>query len=181
MSELINFCNSISSIPLQGKAIFDTSLKENACHPPVYESVIKTISDNVEYTDTLRCIDFFCGHGMVSYQVKKTFNSEVIGVDINEFNEWNDFTGVNFFQRDVFEVIKFEPTFKFDIVITFNTLRAESKMWGGERYNNFLNWCNKYTNYIITNNCTNKELDGFELIDTIQIPKFYDTNLFKIK
>jgi hypothetical protein len=103
------------------------------------------------------------------------------GIDINKFNEWNDFTGVNFFQRDVFEVIKFEPTFKFDVVITFNTLRAESKMWGGERYNNFLNWCNKHTNYIITNNCTNKELDGFELIDTIQIPNFYDTNLFKIK
>ena len=30
MSELSSFCNSISSIPLQGKAIFDTSLKENA-------------------------------------------------------------------------------------------------------------------------------------------------------
>lgn len=179
--DLSNFCDNISSIPLQGTAIFKTSLKENACHPLVYESVIKTINNNVDYIDTLKCIDFFCGHGMVSYQVKKTFNSEVIGIDINEFNEWNDFTGVHFFQRDVFEVIKFEPSFKFDIVITFNTLRAGSDMWGEERYNDFLTWCNKHTNYIITNKCTDKELDGFELIDTIQIPNFFDTNLFKIK
>lgn len=100
--DLSNFCNNINSIPLQGTAIFKTSKKENACHPLVYESVIKTISDNVEYTDTLR-------------------------------------------------------------------------------YNDFLTWCNKHTNYIITNKCTDKELDGFELIDTIQIPNFYDTNLFKIK
>ena len=181
MSELSKFCSEISLLPLEGSAIFATSKKQNAYHPPVYESVIKTISDNVEYTDALRCIDFFCGHGMVSYQIKKTFNSEVIGVDINEFSEWNNFTGVNFFQRDVFEVIKLEPTFKFDIVVTFNTLRAESKTWGEEKYNSFLDWCSKHTNYIITNRCTDKEFDDFELIDTIQIPNFFDTNLFKRK
>jgi hypothetical protein len=181
MSELSSFCNEISLLPLEGSAIFATSKKQNACHPSVYESVITTISNNIDCNGTLKCIDFFCGHGMISYQIKKTFNSEVIGVDINEFNEWNDFTDVNFFQRDVFEVIKLEPTFKFDIVVTFNTLRAESKMWGEEKYNSFLDWCSKHTNYIITNRCTDKEFDDFELIDIIQIPNFFDTNLFKRK
>jgi len=181
MSELDIFCDRINSLPLQGSIIFATSKQENAFRNEVYNSVITIIKNNINCSKTLRCIDFFCGHGIVLDQIKKTYDSELVGIDINNFhNDWNNFENIHFFQKDVFDVIKLKPTFKFDIILTLNTLRAESKMWGQERYDAFLSWCNQHSNYLITNNCINKKLDGFQLVDTVQTPGLYDTNLFKI-
>jgi len=179
MSELVTFYNEINSLLFQGLSIFATSKKENAFKKEIHDSVITIINNNIDYNKTLRCIDFFCGHGIVLNQIKKTYNSEVIGVDINRFHDWNVFNEVYFSQKDVFEVLKLNPPFRFDIVITLNTLRAESKIWGHDRYDKFLTWCNKHSNYLITNNCTNKKLNGFELINTVSPPGIYDINLFK--
>jgi hypothetical protein len=179
MSELIAFYNEINLLPSRGSSIFATSERKNAFKKEIYDSVITLINNNIDYDKTLRCIDFFCGHGIVLNQIKKTYNSEVIGIDINKFSDWNVFNNVYFSQKDVFDVIKLNPIFKFDIVVTLNTLRADSKRWGQERYNNFLAWCNKHSNYLITNKCTNKNLTGFQLIDTIQPPNIFDINLFK--
>ena len=76
-------------------------------------------------------------------------------------------------------MIKLIPEFKFDIIIAFNTLRASEEQWGQENYNQFISWCSKYGKYLIANNCTNRHFDNFKLIDSIQVPGFYDTNLFK--
>lgn len=186
MNDLINFCDEINLIlPPPGiiqhksynkSAIFDVSVRrDDVC------SYINTIIKNNINTDkTLYGIDFFCGHGHILNFVKQNYKCELIGIDINKFPDWLSFNDIKFYQKDVFDVIKINPTFKFDIVMTFNTLRANPRDWGENKFNEFLNWCSKHSTYLITNNCTNKELINFQLIDTIKVPNFFDINLFKV-
>lgn len=177
MNNLVKFCNDIMKLDYSYNLIFNTSQKKTE----VCDSVSTIIDNNIETTDSLNCIDFFCGHGHIATYIKNKYNSNVIGIDINRFDDWNKSTDVHFFQKDVFDVLRLECPIKFDIVITFNTLRANLFNWERNNYNDFLKWCNRHTKYLITNNCTNKKLEGFNLIDTIEVPGFYDTNLFKVE
>jgi hypothetical protein len=146
------------------------------------DSVVNIIRNNIDFTDELTCIDMFCGHGGILQAINKSFScSKTVGIDITRFNTWSDIKKDNclFIQQNVFDTIKIQPDFVFDVVVTFNTLRAENRQWGIEHHKSFLAWCAKHSRYLITNNCTKKQFDGFELVDTILVPNQYDTNLFK--
>jgi hypothetical protein len=174
-----SFCDTIEWLPLTPVTLFATSKKENSSNVGVCESVTEIINRHVHADDAITCIDFFCGHGFTIGHVSKTLNTKSIGVDIIQFDEWADYSNTKFYQKDVFDVLKLTPEFRFDVVITFNTLRGTVDQWGKEKHDCFLAWCSKHSRYLVTNNCTNRKFDGFQLIDTIQVPNFYDTNIFK--
>jgi len=179
MKEFDLFCNKINSVPYECiNNIFSTSKLENTFNSSIVMSVGNIINNNIQITDNTTCIDFFCGAGALAGNIGQVFNVRTIGIDINFFNEWKLFPNTKFYQKDVFSVLKVTPDFVFDIIVTFNTLRASEAHWKS-LYTDFLSWCELHGKYLITNNCTNKQLPGFEIIDTVKVPNFYDTNLFK--
>jgi hypothetical protein len=182
MYNINEFCAKLSSSELIGnEKIFTHSDYKNAYKPLVIESVVQLIDGTIPNKNEFMAMDICCGHGFMLRSLKMDFNnSKLIGIDIDKFDTWtNDIDNLAFYSADMFKMIQLDLDFKFDIIFTFNTLRGSIEQWGYDNFNNFLQWCSKYSKYMITNNCTNKSLNGFELINTIPVHGDFDTNLFK--
>jgi hypothetical protein len=173
----------LSLLELSGtNKIFEHSKYENSYNPAIENSVMQIINKNTNLSaHAFIGMDICCGYGFMLQSLKRNYSdSTLIGIDIDRFNSWvTNVDNLSFYTADMFKLIELDLNFKFDIIFTFNTLRGTIDQWGYDNYHNFLKWCAKYTNYLITNNCTLKPLNGFKLLDTIAVPNNYDINLFK--
>ena len=175
----VKFNNKSSRFPRFGKS---DPAKSNDYNDTICNLIDELILSNIAIDSVL---DLACGHGNHLMTVHEKFKNLCIGVDIHEFDAWNhEFENLHFFQKDIDEIttnIKCKE--KLDLIITMNTLRS-SPFRTKKYFTLFLEWCRSHSNYLITNNCTNVKLPGFELIAT-KTPdgtlkhRPCDVNLFK--
>jgi hypothetical protein len=153
------------------------------------KSICKLIEEFLISSHTLYILDLFCGYGSYLNSISKQFNSQCIGIDIEKFSTWKEYSSNNmcFFQKDVFNVINNVKCVKpFDIIITTNTLRSLDKgelekhnyFYNQDHHNinfsPFLEWCNKNSKYLITRGGEDGQLKGFT-----KVSREENINLFK--